>query len=167
MNPISELIKNLADQHGRNRHNLLPILQGVVEQEKYLSEYSMIEIARELDIPTSEVFGTATFYSFLEHKKMGRYIIRICKTITCAMKGKNQVLLAIEDMLKIGVGETTADGNFSLLQTNCLGFCHMAPAMLINNDVFTELTPEKVREILSFYMNKKREGGLNDSQLST
>jgi NADH:ubiquinone oxidoreductase subunit E len=159
MEPIKVLIKNLADQHGRNRHNLLPILQGVVEQEKFLSEYSMIEIAKELDIPASEVFGTATFYSFLEHKKMGSYIIRICKTITCSMKGKNQILLAIEDMLKISVGETTPDGSFSLLETNCLGFCHKAPAMLINNDVYTELTPEKVREILSGYMNKKKEGG--------
>ncbi|MDO9615664.1 MAG: NAD(P)H-dependent oxidoreductase subunit E [Bacteroidota bacterium] len=155
MNPVSDLIKNLADQHGRNRHNLLPILQGVVEQEKYLSEFSMTEIARELDLPAAEVYGTATFYSFLEHKKMGRYIIRICKTITCSMKGKNQVLLAIQDMLKIDVGETTPDGTFSLLQTNCLGFCHKAPAMLVNNEVYTDLTPEKVREILSTYMKKK------------
>ena len=157
MNPVSELIKNLADRHGRDRQNLLPILQGVVEQEKYLSEFSMIEIARELDLPAAEVYGTATFYSFLEYKKMGKQIIRVCKTITCSMKGKNQILLAIEDMLKIGVGETTPDGNFSLLQTNCLGFCHKAPAMLINNEVYTELTPEKVREILSSYMKKKGE----------
>ncbi|HEY5591084.1 MAG TPA: NAD(P)H-dependent oxidoreductase subunit E [Paludibacter sp.] len=158
MNTVTELIISLADQYGRNRHNLLPILQGVVEQEKYLSEFSMIEIARELDIPAAEVFGTATFYSFLENKKMGLFIIRICKTISCSMKGSNQILLTIEDMLKITVGETTPDGNFSLLQTNCLGFCHKAPAMLINNDVYTELTPEKVREILSMYMNKKKEG---------
>ncbi|MEN6618633.1 MAG: NAD(P)H-dependent oxidoreductase subunit E [Rikenellaceae bacterium] len=161
MKPITELIKDLADQHGRDRHSLLPILQGVVEQEKYLSEYSMIEIARELDLPATEVFGTATFYSFLEYKKMGKYIIRICKTITCSMKGEMQILLAIEDMLKIKVGETTPDGSFSLLQTNCLGFCHKAPAMLINNDVFTELTPEKVREILTMYLNNKNEGGQN------
>jgi len=158
MNAITELVRNLADQHGRERRNLLPILQGVVEQEKYLSEFSMIEIARELDIPAAEVYGTATFYSFLEHKKMGKFIIRICKTISCSMKGSNQVLLTIEDMLKITVGETTPDGYFSLLQTNCLGFCHQAPAMLINNDVYTDLTPEKVREILSEYMNKKKEG---------
>lgn len=155
MNPVTDLIKNLADQYGRERQHLLPILQGVVEQEKYLSEFSMVEIARELDLPASEVYGTATFYSFLEYKKMGRYIIRICKTITCSMKGKNQVLLAIEDMLKISLGETTPDGNFSLLQTNCLGFCHKAPAMLINNEVYTELTPEKVRDILSSYMKKQ------------
>jgi NADH:ubiquinone oxidoreductase subunit E len=154
MNPVTDLIKNLADQHGRERHHLLPILQGVVEQEKYLSEFSMIEIARELNLPAAEVYGTATFYSFLEHKKMGKYIIRICKTITCSMKGKNQILLAIEDMLKIKVGETSPDGNFSLLQTNCLGFCHKAPAMLVNNEVFTELTPEKVREILGSYLKK-------------
>jgi NADH:ubiquinone oxidoreductase subunit E len=71
------------------------------------------------------------------------------------MKGKNQVLLAIQDMLKINVGETSSDGNFSLLQTNCLGFCHKAPAMLINNEVYTDLTPEKVRDILSGYLKKK------------
>ncbi|MGC9150673.1 MAG: NADH-quinone oxidoreductase subunit NuoE [Microbacter sp.] len=158
MNSTIFLIKQLADQYGRSRNNLLPILQGVVEQEKYLSESSMIEIARELDIPAADVYGTATFYSFLECKKMGRYIIRVCKTITCSMKGKNQILLAIQEMLKIGVGETTSDGLFSLLQTNCLGFCHKAPTMLINNEVYTELTPEKVRTILSQYIEKSREG---------
>ena len=114
----------------------------------------MVEIAREMDLPAAEVYGTATFYSFLEVKKMGRYIIRICKTITCAMKGKNQVLHAIQDMLKINVGETTPDGRFSLLQTNCLGLCHKAPAMVINHEIYTDLTPEKVREIITEYMHK-------------
>ena len=154
MNALQDLIKNLADEHGRERSNLLPILQGVVEQEKYLSEYSMSEIARELDISASDVYGTATFYSFLEHQKMGTYIIRVCKTITCSMKGKNQILLTIQDMLKIGLGETTPNGKFSLLQTNCLGWCHKAPAMLINDEVYTELTPESVREILTQYIKK-------------
>jgi NADH:ubiquinone oxidoreductase subunit E len=154
MSPTQLLIKDLAEKYGRNRESLLPIMLGVVEQESYLSEYSMVEIAREMDIPAAEVYGTATFYSFLEVKKMGKYIIRICKTISCAMKGKSQVLLAIQDMLKIKVGETTADGRFSLLQTNCLGLCHKAPAMVINHDVFTDLTPEKVREIISEYMIK-------------
>ncbi|GET32004.1 NADH dehydrogenase [Prolixibacter bellariivorans] len=154
MDPIQSLIKELAVKHGRRRESLLPVLQGVVEQERYLSEHSMIEIARELDLPAAEVYGTATFYSFLEHRKMGRFVIRICKTISCSMKGKNQVLLAIQDMLKISTGETTPDGRFSLVETNCLGLCHKAPAMLINEEVYTELTPEKVREILSEYMLK-------------
>jgi NADH-quinone oxidoreductase subunit E len=154
MSPIQLLIKDLADKHGRKRECLLPVMQGVVEQENYLSEYSMVEIAREMDLPAAEVYGTATFYSFLEVKKMGRFIIRICKTISCAMKGKSQVVFAIQDMLKVNVGETTSDGRFSLLETNCLGLCHKAPAMLINHEVFTDLTPERVREILTEYMAK-------------
>lgn len=129
-------------------------MQGLVQQEKYLSEYSMIEIAREMDLPAAEVYGTATFYSFLETKHIGKYIIRVCKTITCSMKGKNQILLAIKDMLKINVGETTADKKFTLLETNCLGWCHKAPAILINDEVYTEVTPEKIRDILSDYMKK-------------
>ncbi len=152
MNPIKSLIKDMAEKYGRTRESLLPIMLAVVEREKYLSEYSMIEIARQVDIPAAEVYGTATFYSFIETKPTGQYIIRICKTITCAMKGKNQVLFAIQDMLKIKLGETTPDKHFSLLETNCLGWCHKAPAMMINNEVYTELTPEKVREILSSYM---------------
>jgi len=76
------------------------------------------------------------------------------------MKGKNQVLFAIQDMLKIKLGETTPDKRFSLLETNCLGWCHKAPAMMINHDVYTDLTPEKVRDILSGYMK------INEPQLN-
>jgi NADH:ubiquinone oxidoreductase subunit E len=152
MDTIQVLIKDLADKHGRTRESLLPIMQGVVARESFLSEHSMVEIAREIDIPTADVYGTATFYSFLETKPTGKYIIRVCKTITCAMKGKNQILFAIQDMLKIRLGETTHDKRFSLLETNCLGWCHKAPAMLINDEIYTELTPEKVRDILTSYM---------------
>jgi NADH-quinone oxidoreductase subunit E len=154
MDPIKSLIKDLAETHGRQRSNLLPIMQGVVERENYLSEYSMVEIAREMDIPAAEVYGTATFYSFLETKPIGKFTIRVCKTITCAMKGKSQVLFAIQDMLKIKLGETTPDKKFTLLETNCLGWCHKAPAMMINNEVYTDLSPERVREILTDYMKQ-------------
>lgn len=154
MNPIQTLVKDLAATHGKERKSLLPIMQGVVKQEKYLSEYAMVEIAKAMDIPAADVYGTATFYSFLETQKTGKYLIRVCRTITCSMKGKQQVLHAIQDMLKIQLGETTSDGQFSLLETNCLGWCHKAPAMLINDEVFTELTPERVREVLSKYMKE-------------
>ncbi|HKL31491.1 MAG TPA: NADH-quinone oxidoreductase subunit NuoE [Tangfeifania sp.] len=154
MDPVQSLIKDLADKYGRTRESLLPVMQGVIRQKKYLSEYSMVEIAREMEIPASDVFGTATFYSFLETQPAGKFIIRVCKTITCSMKGKNQILFAIQDMLKIKVGETTPDSRFTLLETNCLGWCHKAPAMLINDEVYTDLTPEMIREILSGYIKK-------------
>ena len=84
----------------------------------------------------------------------GKFVIRVCKTITCFMKGKNQILLALEDALKIKLGETTPDRKFTLLETNCLGWCHKAPAMLINDEIFTDLTIERVHEIISEYKSK-------------
>ncbi len=155
MTEIQTLVKDLAQSHGRSRESLLPILQGIIEKDRFISEYAMIEVAKELDISTAEVYGTASFYSFLDTEKRGKYVIRVCKTITCAMKGKNQILLALEDTLKINLGETTPDKKFSILETNCLGWCHKAPAMLINDDVYTELTPEMVRQIIEDY--RKRE----------
>ncbi len=156
MDNISTTIKTLVKKHGKKRESLLPVLQGIIKQENFLSEYAMVLVATELDISAAEVYGTASFYSFMNHKKGGKYIIRICKTITCSMKGKIQVLQAIEDMLKIKVGDTTPDGLFTLLETNCLGWCHKAPAMLINDEVYTSLTPERVREILSEYLTKNK-----------
>ncbi|MFA6403682.1 MAG: NAD(P)H-dependent oxidoreductase subunit E [Salinivirgaceae bacterium] len=154
MTNTQTLVKELVDKHGKRRESLLPILQGIVSNDRYISEYAMMEIAKELDISRSEVFGTATFYSFLDTKPKGKYVIRVCKTITCSMKGKNQILLALEDCLKIKLNETSPDKKFTLLETNCLGWCHKAPAMLINDDVFTELTPEMVHQIIEDY--KKR-----------
>lgn len=154
MPEIRELVKDLADKYGRKRENLLHILQGIVINQKYLSDEAMTMVARELDISAAQVYGTATFYSFLDVEPRGEYVIRVCRTITCAMKGKNQIVKAIEDTLKIKVGDTSQDGKFSLLETNCLGWCHKGPAMLINDVAYTELTVEKVIEILEGYIKK-------------
>ncbi|WP_321278817.1 NADH-quinone oxidoreductase subunit NuoE [Marinifilum fragile] len=146
-----KLVHDLVVKYGTDRENLLPILQGVIDQERYLSEEAILKIAKEMSIPAADVYGTATFYSFLDTEPRGKYVIRVCKTITCAMKGKNQIIQAIESFLKIKVGETTVDKKFTILQTNCLGWCHKAPAMLVNDDVYTELTPDSVVDILREY----------------
>jgi NADH:ubiquinone oxidoreductase subunit E len=132
----------------------MPILQGIVQKHNYLTDAAMVEVARELDISAAEVYGTASFYTFLDTQLKGKYVIRICKTITCSMKGKSDIIHTLEDMLKIKVGETTADNQFSLIETNCIGWCHKAPAILINEMPYTELTPEKVTEIIKDYMQK-------------
>lgn len=154
MSEIETLVKELAEKHGRKRESLIPILQGVVEKERYLSDEAMTEIARELDIAAAQVYGTATFYSFLDTVPRGKYVIRVCKTISCSMKNGNEVIKAISDILKIQVGETTPDKKFTLLEANCLGWCHKGPAMLINDTPYTELTPQKVREIIAEYKRK-------------
>jgi len=150
----NEMVKELANKHGRARESLITILQDLVVQKRFLSKQDMVDVARELDISAADVFGTATFYSFLDTETRGKYIIRVCKTISCAMKGKNEILTTIEEILKVNLGETTPDRKFSLLEANCIGWCHKAPAMLINDTPYTELTPEKVTEILREYIKK-------------
>ncbi len=154
MYQVGNLVKELSDKHGRERESLMPILQGIVAKHNYLTDEAMVEIARELEISAAEVYGIASFYTFLDTKVRGKYVIRICKTITCSMKGKGEIIQTIEDMLKIKVGETTSDKMFSLIETNCIGWCHKAPAILINEIPYTELTPEKIVEIIKGYMQK-------------
>lgn len=154
MYQVGNLVKELSDKHGRERSSLMPILQGIVERHNYLTDEAMVEVAKELDISAAEVYGTASFYTFLDTSVRGKYVIRVCKTITCSMKGKNDIIHTLEDMLKIKVGETTSDKQFSLIETNCIGWCHKAPAILINEMPYTELTPEKVVEIIKDYMRK-------------
>jgi NADH-quinone oxidoreductase subunit E len=149
-----ELVRVLANQHGRTRESLIPILQDLVVHKRFLSKQDMVDVARELDMSAADVFGTATFYTFLDTEPRGKYVIRICKTISCAMKGKNEILSTIEEILKLNLGETTPNRKFSLLEANCIGWCHKAPAMLINDTPYTELTPEKVTEILREYIKK-------------
>ena len=79
----NELVRELANKHGRSRESLLPILQDLVVQNRFLSKQDMVDVARELDISAADVFGTATFYTFLDTEVRGKYIIRICKTISC------------------------------------------------------------------------------------
>ena len=154
MYQVGNLVKELSDKHGRARESLMPILQGIVQKHNYLTDEAMVEVAKELDISAAEVYGTASFYTFLDTQVRGKYVIRVCKTITCSMKGKSDIIHTLEEILKIKVGETTPDRQFSLLETNCIGWCHKAPAILINDMPYTELTPEKVSEIIKDYMQK-------------
>jgi NADH-quinone oxidoreductase subunit E len=154
MYQVGNLVRELSDKHGRVRESLMPILQDIVQKHNYLTDEAMVEVARELDISAAEVYGTASFYTFLDTTLRGKYVIRVCKTITCSMKGKGDIIQTLEDILKIRVGETTPDRQFSLVETNCIGWCHKAPAILINEMPYTELTPEKVSEIIKDYMQK-------------
>ncbi|MFO7755149.1 MAG: NAD(P)H-dependent oxidoreductase subunit E [Bacteroidales bacterium] len=154
MYQTDNLVKELVELHGRRRDSLMPILQGIVEKHNYLTDDAMVEVATELDLSAAEVYGTASFYSFLDTEPRGKYVIRVCKTITCSMKGKQEVIETIEDILKIKMGETTSNGMFTLLETNCMGWCHKAPAMLINDIPYIELTREKIVKIIKDYMHK-------------
>lgn len=152
---VQKIIKENVAAYGAERKALMPILQAIVSAKNYLEDEDMIAIAKELDLSAAEVFGTASFYTFLDTEPRGKYVIRVCKTISCHMAGKDEVIRAIEKAIKAQVGETTVDKKFTLLTANCLGWCHKGPVMLVNDDVYPEITPQKAVEIIQDYKSKK------------
>jgi NADH:ubiquinone oxidoreductase subunit E len=148
-NTLTEEIEKLIEQYGKDRTALLPILQAIQRKHKYVSDFAQQEVARLLDIHPVEVFGVISFYSFLSSLPQGKNIVRLCQTITCDMAGKEAVAKAIERELGIKFGETTKDKKITLEFANCLGMCDQGPAMIVNDRVYSHLTPEKAVQILN------------------
>ncbi|HPQ41632.1 MAG TPA: NADH-quinone oxidoreductase subunit NuoE [bacterium] len=145
---LRQNIEEWADEFNNERSGLIPILQKVQKKYSRISGYAMQVIADVLDIHPVEVYSVVSFYSFLDDKPKGRFVIRLCQTISCDMAGKRRVARQLENELGIRFGETTADGKFTLEYTNCLGMCDRGPAMLVNDQVFTHVTPELAHEIV-------------------
>ncbi len=148
-NALSEEIESLVAQYENNRSSLLQILQAVQRKHKYISDFAQQEIARLLNIHPVEVYSFITFYSFLHSEPRGRNIVRLCRTISCDIAGKNEVEEAVKRELGISFGETTKDKRITLEYTNCLGMCDQGPAMLVNEKVYTHLDPESAVNILN------------------
>ncbi len=133
----------------KERDELLVALQEAQRKYGYLPEDYMAQLAESLDISLSEVYGVATFYSFLATKPQGKYVIRVCKSVPCYLKEAESMIEFMEQELDIKPGETTADGRFTLQLVNCIGACDKPPAMLVNDELHDDLTPEKIKQILS------------------
>lgn len=145
-------IERLVAMHGRDRTALLPVLQDLNRAHSYIPEEAMVSVAKELGVPRADVYGVATFYSFFSVEPRGRYVIRLCRTISCCMNGKyHPVVAALLEELGVAFGETTRDGLFTLEQTSCIGLCDQGPAMLVNDDVHVKLTEQSVRAIVGEY----------------
>jgi [NiFe] hydrogenase diaphorase moiety large subunit len=141
-------IKVLAQKLGRDRTSLIPILLEVKRKYHTIDSYAMQVIADLLDIHPVEVNSVVSFYAFLGDHRQGKYVIRLCRTISCDMAGKSRVMRQLENDLGISFGQTTPDGKFTLEFANCMGMCDQGPALLVNDRIFTRVTPEKVHEIL-------------------
>lgn len=135
----------------RGREDLIELLKEAQQRFGYVPEEVMTELAQSLEIPINEVYGVASFYSFLSIKPLGRNVIRICQSLPCYLKHCQTIIETVEKELGIKPGETTPDGRFSFQLTNCIGLCDRAPAMLINHDAHVDLTPEKISQILQNY----------------
>jgi NADH:ubiquinone oxidoreductase subunit E len=134
-----------------NRAELLPALKQEFGKNCNLSKTVMTSLAEKTGLPLNEIYSVSTFYSYLPVATTGTNIIRICGCLPCDMKDARGVIGSIKKELGIGPGQTTADGKFSVEQVGCIGACDQAPAMMINDRLYGNLTPAKIAEILKSY----------------
>jgi len=126
-------------------------LKIVQKQRGWVPDGAIDAIAEVLNIPASDVEGVATFYSQIFRQPVGRHIIRVCDSMVCYIGGHESVLAAIQNQLGIGLGQTTADDRFTLLPVCCLGNCDKAPALMIDDDTYGNITPAQVADLLESY----------------
>ena len=133
------------------RREIIPMLQTVQGEFGYLPEESIKDIARYISLPESKVYGVATFYAQFHFSPRGKYIVRMCRGTACHVKGVSKAAERMQELLGIGVGETTPDLKFTYEEVACIGACGLAPVMMINDRTYGKLTPDKVQEIIENY----------------
>ncbi|MCX6006048.1 MAG: NAD(P)H-dependent oxidoreductase subunit E [Chloroflexi bacterium] len=122
-----------------------------VQKNGYISSEIMSGVAKQAGLQVNEVYGVATFYSYLPVAPTGKNVIKVCKCVPCSLKDVPEVVAGIRKAIGVAPGQTTADGKFSLEMVNCIGACDQAPAMMINDTLYGNLTPAKIADILSTY----------------
>jgi NADH-quinone oxidoreductase subunit E len=142
-------IQRIRDEYPDPQSALLPALR--LAQEDYggwLPEAAFDEVAEAMDLPATQVASVATFYTMLNKEPVGRHLVQVCTNLACSLLGAEHLLDYIGRRLGIAVGETTADGKFTLLEVECLGSCGTAPMMQVDDRYYENLTKDKIDQIL-------------------
>ena len=139
------------------RENLIPILQDIQKENGHLSKESIVEVGSFLNIPTSKIFGVATFYNQFRFQPQGKFHIQVCRGTACHVLGSATVLQELEKQLKVKAGETTRDGLFSIEVVACIGACGLAPVVAINGEFHAKVTASSLVEIIESYKTKEEE----------
>lgn len=143
-----EKLTGICNEHGNQPGELINILHKAQELFGYLPAEVQQIIARQLNIPVSKVYGVVTFYSFFSMTPKGEHPISVCMGTACYVRGAEKVLDEFKRILKINVGETSANGKFSLSSLRCVGACGLAPVVLIGEKVYGRVVPGDVEKII-------------------
>lgn len=137
-------------EFGPQKENLISLLHRIQNEQEfhYIPEERIKEIADFLRITPSELYGVISFYSMFSTEPRGRYIVRMCRSAACHVMGTGTLIGSLKEILGIDVGETTRDNLFTLEVSSCLGMCDVAPAMMVNDEVYGNLTDERIQKIL-------------------
>lgn len=154
MGSVKKIFEKYPDAR---RDSLIPILQDVQDEEGFLSKKTVKKIGDYLNLPTSKIYGVATFYNQFRFEALGNYHIQICRGTACHVKGSAQLLEEFKRELDINAGETTRDNMFSLEVVACIGACGLAPAITINGKVHAKVQPDEVKNIIKKYREEVTE----------
>lgn len=152
---IDPKMTEILNKYTTAKDNLIQILNEVQDYYGYVPEKAQVAISEYLDMPMAEIYGVVTFYSRFTLKPKGKYHIAVCLGTACFVKGSENVLERAKERLGIDVGETTADGKFSLEATRCIGACGLAPVFTVNEEVYGKATVKMMDEVLDKYMNEQ------------
>ncbi len=148
---VIEAVQAAVDRHGTTRDELIPILNQVNREVGYLPKEALEEISRQLKVPKSQLFSVATFYHMLSTQPRGRHVIQFCESAPCHVAGGREVWQALKEGLGIEPEETSEDGKWTLVTTSCLGVCGVGPVIVIDEDIYGNVTPSQVNGILARY----------------
>ena len=148
---LEPLDKILASMPGAGFGELIPLLQEIQEAYGYLPASVVMAASERTGIAASRIYGVATFYEQFHLEPHGRHTIKCCRGTACHVKSGREIIQAICRMLKVEEGGTTEDMRFTFETVACLGTCFLAPVLMVNNDYYGHLTPNKVRDILENY----------------
>ncbi|WP_432823673.1 NADH-quinone oxidoreductase subunit NuoE [Trichloromonas sp.] len=146
--PILQDFRNRASTAAHPREMVIDLLRAIQEQHRWVADEGVELTAEILGIPVIEVEEVATFYDKIFRQPVGRHVIHVCDSICCWSRGGEEIAGYLQQQLDIALGETTADGAFTLLPTCCLGACDEAPAMMIDRETYGNLTEERIDKIL-------------------
>ena len=143
-----KLVQSIIRKYDSDTEALIPILQDVQEELRYLPEHGLRAIAEHLGIPLSRVFSVVTFYNAFSLQPKGKYTLQVCAGTACHLKGADRLMNEIHSQYGIKDGETTPDREFSAETVRCLGCCSLAPVIMVDGKTYGNLQPEKIKKIL-------------------
>jgi NADH-quinone oxidoreductase E subunit len=135
-------------RYPNKRAALLPALHAIQHEYNWIPAQAMEEVAQFLELTPAEVLDTATFYEEYWLRPKGKYLIQVCRSLSCEVCGSNDLTSRLKEKLGLELGETTRDGQFTLVELECLGACGTAPVALVNEVLHEELTPDKLQKII-------------------
>lgn len=151
---LKEIDVILEEHPDAVREDLIPILQEIQENQGYLSEKAIVRVGQYLQLPTSKIFGVATFYNQFRFEPKGKHHIQVCRGTACHVLGSSTVLSQLEKHLKTKANQTTRDGMFSIEVVACIGACGLAPVICIDGEFHAKVTSESIKEIVESYRDK-------------